>query len=65
MTREQQLVSQIQGLQGRLDNFKIDLGLTKDKLNRNREERDAVEAGTYGWLRVFVWVGGASVYVCM
>lgn len=46
VTREQQLTSQIQGLRGRLDNFKIDLGLTKDKLTRTREEREAVEAGT-------------------
>jgi len=44
VTLEQQLASQIQGLQGRLDNFRIDLGLTKDKLTRSREERVAVEA---------------------
>lgn len=44
VTREQQLTSQTQGLQGRLDNFKIDLGLTKDKLTRTREERESVEA---------------------
>lgn len=50
VTREQQLTSQIQGLKGRLDNFKIDLGLTKDKLTRIQEERETVEAGTSNYL---------------